>query len=72
MLFFFYVYVELYLFVQTKQRFQKLSDAEKAEYEEKMAAYKGEKDDKQSAAKKKKSSKENEVIENGHNDSMED
>ncbi len=37
-----------------------------------MAAYKGEKDDKQSAAKKKKSSKENEVIENGHNDSMED
>jgi hypothetical protein len=53
-----------------------LSDAEKAEYEEKMAAYKTEKGDKESADKenhkKKKSSKQNEIIEDGHDDSMED
>ncbi|CAF2751791.1 unnamed protein product [Rotaria sp. Silwood2] len=59
----------------TKQRFQKLSDTEKAEYEEKMAAYKSEKNDKESAKenqKKKKSSKKDEVMDNGHEDSMED
>ncbi len=53
-----------------------MSDAEKAEYEEKMAAYQSEKSDKESAAKenqkKKKSSKENEIINSGHDDSMED
>jgi len=59
----------------TKQRFQKLSDAEKVEYEEKMAAYKSEKGDKESAAKenqkKKKSSKLDEIINNGDDDSVE-
>ncbi|CAF1072551.1 unnamed protein product [Adineta steineri] len=60
----------------TKQRFQKLSDAEKSEYEEKMAAYKGEQGDKESASKenrkKKKSSKKDEIIDNGLDNSMED
>ncbi len=69
-------FIDRKFFFQTKQRFQKLSDAEKAEYEEKMAAYQSEKSDKESAAKenqkKKKSSKENEIINSGHDDSMED
>ncbi|CAF3357887.1 unnamed protein product [Rotaria sp. Silwood1] len=59
----------------TKQRFQKLSDTEKVEYEEKMAAYKSEKNDKESAKenqKKKKSSKKNEVMDDANEDSMED
>ncbi len=53
-----------------------MSDVEKAEYEEKMAAYKSEKDDKESAnkenQKKKKSSKHIEILDNEHDDSMED
>jgi hypothetical protein len=52
-----------------------LSDAEKVEYEEKMAAYKSEKGDKESAAKenqkKKKSSKQDEIIGNVDDDSLE-
>ncbi|UJR10849.1 hypothetical protein I4U23_015037 [Adineta vaga] len=56
----------------TKQRFQKLSDAEKVEYEEKMVAYKGDKGDKENPKKKKSSKKEEEITVNGHDDSMED
>jgi hypothetical protein len=52
-----------------------LSDAEKAEYEEKMAAYKSEKGDKESAAKenqkKKKSPKKTEIINNDDGLSLE-
>ncbi len=73
---FFFFFVDLYFFfVQTKQRFQKLSDAEKVEYEEKMAAYKSEKGDKESAAKenqkKKKSYKQDEIINNVDDGSLE-
>lgn len=60
---------------QTKQRFQKLSDAEKNEYEEKMAAYKGEKHDKQSANKenlKKSKSKSSKKQKNEDDDDDDD
>nr|AMP82821.1 phosphonoacetaldehyde hydrolase [Adineta vaga complex sp. C JFF-2016]AMP82823.1 phosphonoacetaldehyde hydrolase [Adineta vaga complex sp. C JFF-2016]AMP82824.1 phosphonoacetaldehyde hydrolase [Adineta vaga complex sp. C JFF-2016]AMP82825.1 phosphonoacetaldehyde hydrolase [Adineta vaga complex sp. C JFF-2016]AMP82826.1 phosphonoacetaldehyde hydrolase [Adineta vaga complex sp. C JFF-2016] len=61
----------------TKQRFQKLSDGEKVEYEEKLAAYKSEKGEPESASKenrkKKKPAKQQaEITDSGHDNSMED
>ena len=67
---------------QTKQRCQKLSDAEKSDYEEKLAAYRSEQGDKQSADKENhkkkktttttKSSKKDEILDDDHEESMED